>query len=232
MGSFCIAKGAQPSALWWPRRVGGKLKREGICTHLWLIHAVVGQKPTQHCKAIILQLEVDFLKSPSAFVFSFFSLYFSWIKIYPHMDASKPLWLLAPVCLFCLNSLSRRRPCLPPLRSPRLGTHTLCMPGLPTYLSSTSYLVSVSVPSSLERTLFTSESSPFSFLWTLLSDHGPPPAILMYKVITNLNTQWAPWRKNDVGFSFLCLFRDWPHFWGRTEAKQTFVEWVSDWIDY
>jgi len=25
---------------------------------LWLIHAVVWQKPTQHCKAIVLQLKV------------------------------------------------------------------------------------------------------------------------------------------------------------------------------
>lgn len=51
--------------------------------------------------------------------------------------------------------------------------HTLCAPGLPTHLSSTSYLVSVSMPSSLERTLFTSESSPILFCgpFFLTMDH-------------------------------------------------------------
>jgi len=37
--------------------VGGRSKREGIDVPLWLIHTVVWQKPTQHCKAIILQLK-------------------------------------------------------------------------------------------------------------------------------------------------------------------------------
>ena len=36
--------------------VRGRLKREEICLYLWLIHIVVRQKPTQYCKAIILQL--------------------------------------------------------------------------------------------------------------------------------------------------------------------------------
>ena len=30
--------------------------------HVWLIHINVWQKPTQHCKAIILQLKINFLK--------------------------------------------------------------------------------------------------------------------------------------------------------------------------
>ena len=29
--------------------------REGTYAYLWLIHVIVGQKPTEHCKAIILQ---------------------------------------------------------------------------------------------------------------------------------------------------------------------------------
>ena len=37
--------------------VGWRLKREGICVCLWLIRVVVQQKPTQHCKAIILQFQ-------------------------------------------------------------------------------------------------------------------------------------------------------------------------------
>ena len=34
--------------------VGGMLKRDGTHAYLWLIHAVVQQRPTQHCKASIL----------------------------------------------------------------------------------------------------------------------------------------------------------------------------------
>ena len=37
--------------------VGGKSKREGIDVHLRLSHIVEWQKPTQHCKAITLQLK-------------------------------------------------------------------------------------------------------------------------------------------------------------------------------
>jgi len=33
-------------------RVGGRLKREGMYVYLWLIHVVVTQKVTQHCKAV------------------------------------------------------------------------------------------------------------------------------------------------------------------------------------
>ena len=48
-------------ALWHPRGVGWgdsrrRFKREGTHIYLWLIHAVVWQKPTRYCKAIILQL--------------------------------------------------------------------------------------------------------------------------------------------------------------------------------
>ena len=36
---------------------GRGFKREGTYVHLWLIHVDVWQKPTQFCKAIILQLK-------------------------------------------------------------------------------------------------------------------------------------------------------------------------------
>ena len=39
--------------------VGGTFRKEGTCVYLWLIHIVVQQKPTQHCKAIILQLKIN-----------------------------------------------------------------------------------------------------------------------------------------------------------------------------
>ena len=37
--------------------MGGKFRREGTHVCLWLIHIDVWQKPTQYCKAIILQLK-------------------------------------------------------------------------------------------------------------------------------------------------------------------------------
>ena len=42
--------------------VGGRVKREEIYVYLWLIYVVVWQKPIQHCKAIILQLKINFQK--------------------------------------------------------------------------------------------------------------------------------------------------------------------------
>ena len=35
--------------------MGGRSKKEGIYVYIWLIHFVVQQKLTQHCKVIILQ---------------------------------------------------------------------------------------------------------------------------------------------------------------------------------
>ena len=35
--------------------MGGRLKKEETYVYLGLIHNVVQQKPTQHCKAIIFQ---------------------------------------------------------------------------------------------------------------------------------------------------------------------------------
>ena len=43
--------------LWWG--VGGRFRREGTDVYLWLIHVAVQQEPTQHYKAIILQLKVN-----------------------------------------------------------------------------------------------------------------------------------------------------------------------------
>ena len=42
--------------------MGGRFKREGTYIYLWLIHVDVWQKPTQFCKAFILQLKNNFLK--------------------------------------------------------------------------------------------------------------------------------------------------------------------------
>ena len=39
--------------------VGVRFKREGGYVYFWLIHSVVWLKPTQHCKAIIFQLQEE-----------------------------------------------------------------------------------------------------------------------------------------------------------------------------
>ena len=39
------------------REVEGRFKSKEIYAHLWLIHVDVWHKPTQFCKAIILQLK-------------------------------------------------------------------------------------------------------------------------------------------------------------------------------
>ena len=43
--------------------MGRRLKREEIQVYLWLIHIVLRQKPTQQCKAIILQLKIKKTKT-------------------------------------------------------------------------------------------------------------------------------------------------------------------------
>jgi len=47
-----MAQRAQLSALWWSAGVGGWLKQKGMYVYAQLIHFVVEQKLTQHCKAI------------------------------------------------------------------------------------------------------------------------------------------------------------------------------------
>ena len=42
--------------------VGRRFKRKGTYVYLWVIHVDVWQKPTQHYKAIILQLKINKLK--------------------------------------------------------------------------------------------------------------------------------------------------------------------------
>ena len=58
----CITQGTQTRALKQPRGVRWRFKREGTYVYLWLIHVDVWQKPTQYCKAIILQLKIIFKK--------------------------------------------------------------------------------------------------------------------------------------------------------------------------
>ena len=39
--------------------LGGRFKRQGTYTYLWLIHVDVWQKPTQYCTGIILRLKMN-----------------------------------------------------------------------------------------------------------------------------------------------------------------------------
>ena len=39
--------------------MGGRFKREGTFVYPRLIHVDVWQKPTQYCKAIVLQLKIN-----------------------------------------------------------------------------------------------------------------------------------------------------------------------------
>ena len=41
--------------------VRGRFKREGTYVYLRLTHVVIWQKPAQHCKAIILQLKINYI---------------------------------------------------------------------------------------------------------------------------------------------------------------------------
>ena len=44
----------------WDRPGGGREVQEaGVQVYIWLIHIDVWQKPTQYCKAIILQLKIN-----------------------------------------------------------------------------------------------------------------------------------------------------------------------------
>ena len=54
-GACCTAQRAQLSAPRRPSRAGGSAGREGTHVYAEMIHLVVQQKLTQHCKAIILQ---------------------------------------------------------------------------------------------------------------------------------------------------------------------------------
>ena len=64
MGSCCIAQGAQPGVLWQPRGVGlgggweGGSRGKGYI-YIYGGWVIIWQKPTQYCKAIILQLKIS-----------------------------------------------------------------------------------------------------------------------------------------------------------------------------
>ena len=44
--------------------MGERFRKDGVYLYLWRIHVDVWQKPTQYCKAIILQLKLIIKKTP------------------------------------------------------------------------------------------------------------------------------------------------------------------------
>ena len=64
------------------REVGRRFKREGTYVCLWLSHADVWQKPTQYCKAIILQLKINKLKKKKRIL--------KWVAISSSRGSSSP----------------------------------------------------------------------------------------------------------------------------------------------
>ena len=65
MGSSFTAQGAQAvlslcdDIEGWDVERGERLIRKGVYVYIWLIHIAVQKKPTQHCKAIIIQLKIN-----------------------------------------------------------------------------------------------------------------------------------------------------------------------------
>ena len=64
---FSLTQGTQTGTLWQPRAggMGWELEKvqEGVTyLYLWLIRVAVWQKPTQYCKAIMLQLKINHLR--------------------------------------------------------------------------------------------------------------------------------------------------------------------------
>ena len=71
-------------------RAGGRFRRDRTYKYLRLIHAVVSQKTTQHCKAIILQLKINFKKNIMGknlqtefcrFLNNWITLLYTWITV-------------------------------------------------------------------------------------------------------------------------------------------------------
>ena len=54
--------------------MGGRFKRKRTFVYLWLIHADVWQKPTQYCKAIILQSKIN--KGKNSLRYNYFFNFF------------------------------------------------------------------------------------------------------------------------------------------------------------
>ena len=61
MGICYMTQGTQTGALQQPRKVGygWDIKRKGTHVYLGLMDVDVWQKPTQYCKAIIFQLNIN-----------------------------------------------------------------------------------------------------------------------------------------------------------------------------
>ena len=64
--------------------MGGRFKREKTYVYLWLNHVDVWQKPTQYCKAIILQLKINKCKK-----FSHILMFWGTAKLISYTDQNQ-----------------------------------------------------------------------------------------------------------------------------------------------
>ena len=87
----------------------GRFKREVTYVYLWLIHVDIWQKPTQYCKASILQLKINKLRKKIYWKKRITRTSWNWRKLVPfgglsseHKAASWPapsfLWILLSSC--------------------------------------------------------------------------------------------------------------------------------------
>ena len=112
--------------------LGGRLKKKGMSVYLQLIHIVVQQKPTQHCKAIILQLKKCIgKKNPGYFSYNCSSLcntlgHYQWITPVS-LSLSKWKKSLVPSDVQCPSW--KHLPCLDPTSGKFgiLSLHTLSL---------------------------------------------------------------------------------------------------------
>ena len=96
------------------QRVGGKSKKGRTYVYLWLIHAVVWQKPAQPWKATILQLKINLKNLQQSSLVILFGLLSLWPVLSlrhtrypaPGSSVSTPS-LSAPVCHLSFNLASQ-----------------------------------------------------------------------------------------------------------------------------
>ena len=96
--------------MWW--EVGGRSKGEGAFVYWWLIRVGIWQEPTQHCKAIFLQLKINKLKNKYCNIHTKFLCLLWNISLVPKGPklpwGRKHIISLAFLPVFCLNSFAAK----------------------------------------------------------------------------------------------------------------------------
>ena len=88
---------------WDGRKVRGRFEREGTYIYLWQVHVDVWQKPTQFCKAIILQLKYKLKKKKKNTRVSF-HFFLKGIFPDPGSEPKSPAWQVDSLLLSHLGN--------------------------------------------------------------------------------------------------------------------------------